>query len=293
MDPESEEYKESQNEEIKHIMTVQYSLRYQAQLFIVFQDYIDRLNQFKQYKVIKFDKCIQSLLYFLQYPQEKVCEPGTQDFYWKIAKNLLDEKMLKHMEIVRLKGPKHGDYKKYQTLNWIEKNIKDIDENEVFEYNMLLGKLFKWLKLAIETRKLDIVKRMALIAKNRNDREQKMQLKQERETKRETELTEAMEKFADDHRDEIEVYQQWKSKQAEGEDGYGEEDEDEDAASKSKEPPALPKFEEKEFLEKWDDENPDIDIQANQEDDIDNDWVLEEEERAEQIAQYWAAKEPL
>jgi len=37
-------------------------------------------------------------------------------------------------------------------------------------------------------------------------------------------------------------------------------------------------FNETEFLESWDAENPDIIIQDSTEDDVDNDWVLTEEE---------------
>ena len=59
-------------------------------------------------------------------------------------------------------GPKEGEFKKYQTLNYIEKNIAGISPAEVDGFNMVAGRLFKWLQLAIESRKLDIVRRKAL-----------------------------------------------------------------------------------------------------------------------------------
>ena len=42
--------------------------------------------------------------------------------------------------------------------------------------------------------------------------------------------------------------------------------------------------------EKFDDDNPPIDIPPEQEDDINNDWALTEEEEQEQIAAFNAAK---
>jgi len=59
-------------------------------------------------------------------------------------------------------GPKEGDFKKYQTINYIEKNIAGIDAAAVDAFNMVAGRLFKWLQLSVESRKLDIVRRKAL-----------------------------------------------------------------------------------------------------------------------------------
>ena len=82
------------------------------------------------------------------------------------------------------------------------------------------------------------------------------------------------------------------AKKAEGAEDYGdEEEEDEDGSKANKEPPTLPKFDEEEFLIKWDEENPDIEISGECTDDINNDWVLTEEEMTEQIAHYWTAKQ--
>jgi PleD family two-component response regulator len=53
----------------------------------------------------------------------------------------------------------------------------------------------------------------------------------------------------------------------------------------------LPVFDEKEALTKWDEENPDIIIQDSTKDDIDNDWILAEEEIEAKIKAYWSPKE--
>jgi hypothetical protein len=59
----------------------------------------------------------------------------------------------------------------YHTLNFIEKNVEGITEDEVTHYNMTLGKLYKWLLLAMKTRKEDIVRRKAKEKKAREERE--------------------------------------------------------------------------------------------------------------------------
>jgi hypothetical protein len=68
-------------------------------------------------------------------------------------------------------GKKENKFEKYQTINYIEKNIEGIEQAHVDEFNHTFGRLFKWLKLAIENRKADIIRRRALIDKARNERE--------------------------------------------------------------------------------------------------------------------------
>lgn len=50
---------------------------------------------------------------------------------------------------------------------------------------MGLGKLFKWLKMAIDTRKQDVIRRKAIQKKNREDKASKEEAKAKREADRE------------------------------------------------------------------------------------------------------------
>jgi hypothetical protein len=68
-------------------------------------------------------------------------------------------------------GPKDNHFARYCTINFIEKNIEGIVPEEVDAYNMVLGKLFKWLLLAIKLRKEDITRRKALKKKAREERD--------------------------------------------------------------------------------------------------------------------------
>ena len=56
-------------------------------------------------------------------------------------------------------------------LNFIEKNVEAFIQEDVDAYSLTLGRLFKWLKGAIATRKEDIIRRKALRKKAREDRD--------------------------------------------------------------------------------------------------------------------------
>ena len=54
----------------------------------------------------------------------------------------------------------------------------------------------------------------------------------------------------------------------------------------------MPVFNEEQFLAEWDAENPEIIIGDEPKDQIDNDWVLTEEEMAENIKKYMGPEDP-
>ena len=194
------------------------------------------------------------------------------------------------MEKYEIQGAKGGEFKPYQTINFIERIIEGIDPLEVDEFNMIAGRLFKWLKLAVENRKADIIRRRALIHKEREERDSKIKAKQEREAKRQLDLKEAKEKFAEDNKDDIEAYNAYIKMKEGGGDEYNEE-EDEEAEEKNKEPPKLPEFNEEEFLAKFDEEFPEIVIMDQTDNDIDNDWILTEEEYDAEVQKFWSTRQ--
>ena len=74
-------------------------------------------------------------------------------------------------------------------------------------------------------------------------------------------MVEAQERFKEEHKDEIEAVQKWEEDEKNKEENeYGKEDEDDDAEQKPKEKPLMPEFNEEEFMTKWLEENPEIDI---------------------------------
>ena len=148
---------------------------------------------------------------------------------------------------------------------------------EVEAYHLGFAKLFKWLQTAVSARKQDISRRKALAKKAKEDREAKIKASEERKINRATCLEEAENKFKDERKEEIEAfarYQEEQEKKAGQE--YGEELDEEDEAKANQEPPVLPVFDPKEPSEKFDDENPAIEIPSEVVDDIDNDWILDD-----------------
>lgn len=85
------------------------------------------------------------------------------------------------------------------------------------------------MQSVIELRKQDIIRRKALNKKAREDREQRIQQSEERETNRKQYLVDAEEKFKEDHREEIVNYEKWLAeKEAKEQEEYGEELDDDD-----------------------------------------------------------------
>ena len=64
---------------------------------------------------------------------------------------------MKHLAAYNPYGPKQDEYLPYQRLRFLEKNLELYSQSEnndiVDEYSVALGKLYKWVMLAIEVRK--------------------------------------------------------------------------------------------------------------------------------------------
>jgi len=49
-------------------------------------------------------------------------------------------------------GQKDGEFKEYQKLHFIRSNIENINEDEVDDYSVAIGRLLRWLKMTIDLR---------------------------------------------------------------------------------------------------------------------------------------------
>lgn len=67
-------------------------------------------------------------------------------------------------------GPKDGEFKEYQKLKFIQTNIDQINEEDVDEYSMTLGKIFRWVLMALELRIEDVTNRKRAKDKDREYR---------------------------------------------------------------------------------------------------------------------------
>jgi len=120
------------------------------------EDFQKAFESFKDFRVIKYSRFFQSLFYFLGYEREAICEESTNKLWWKKAKNLINEDVFTKIQEYTPIGPKDSEYKKYQLINFIEKNISEISSEEIEQYSWHLSKFYKWMTFMIETRKEDI-----------------------------------------------------------------------------------------------------------------------------------------
>ena len=161
---------------------------------------------------------------------------------------------------------------------------------------MHMSKLYKWLVLCVKTRKDEITYRKASRKRAILQRDQLIQKEKERQLRLEQEMVEAEAKFTEEHKEEIEAAVKWEQDQngAGKDDEYGDEGDDDGGASamdtRRQEKPEMPVFNKEDFLRKWLEENPVIEIPPEYVPDQDADWILTEEEEQTLVNSFNASK---
>lgn len=139
---------------------------------------------FTKYNVIKMPRVFQSVFYLLGYKREEICERDTNKLEWKKAKHVLlggdggdGTEFFRRIGDYHIAGAKDESFKAYQKLKFLKRNIKkhETQPEQVDEYSIALGRLFKWLLFSIEMRINDVISR----------REHKFKLKEERKVSEE------------------------------------------------------------------------------------------------------------
>ena len=82
-------------------------------------------------------------------------------------------------------GEKKDEFSPYMRINYVENLIKDFNQEDVDNYHTGVGKLYKWLKMAVDTRKQDVIRRKAIHKKNSEEKASKEEAKAKREADRE------------------------------------------------------------------------------------------------------------
>ena len=185
------------------------------------------------------------------------------------------------MSKFRFVGPKDHDIKKYQTINFLEKNLDGLSQESISVYNYSLGLIYKWMIMVIEARKKNIIGRLNDSKIKREERQQRIEEDKQRTEDRAQAIEDAKEKFEQENKSLIEKYNNY-MEQLESDDPPELED--------GEEAPTKPVFDEKFFLYGWDEEHPSIIIPNEVIDDKDNDWLISPEKRDDLIAEFAAAK---
>lgn len=190
-----------------------------------------------------------------------LCERDTNKLEWKKAKAFLNnDEMFIRMQEYWPFGPKEEIYKEYQKLKFVQENLSGIPEDQVDEYSVALGKLYRWINLAIEVRIEDLKVRRAHKKQLRAERQEALDKENERMEKRNAEFTAAKEAY------DAKIAEEEEARKAALEEGAEDEEE------------APPEFDAEEFYAVFDENNLPIEIPEEIEDDIDNDFNLTIEE---------------
>jgi hypothetical protein len=176
-----------------------------------------------------------------------------------------------------ISGPKQDSFKSYHTLHYAESLLNDLNEEDLLKYNYAMALIYKWLKIAIDARKKNVLSRLNHAKRLREEREQKIEEERSRMEDRATKLAEAKDKHEVDNRSEIEKYNEYQA--ALNSENPPELEEGED-------PPIYPPFDDKFFLFGYDEEHPHVEIPKEVTDDIDNDYMLIVEQKEKEIGEY-------
>ncbi|CAI2385810.1 unnamed protein product [Moneuplotes crassus] len=247
----------------------------------------------KESKTICFPRIFQTIFYLLGYTREQICEVNTNKLDWKKAKELIDDNFFMKLFKYQPVGPKDGEYKPYQKINFLEKQVEDIEQEQVEAYSHTFVRLLEWVKLAMSVRREDVVKRILNTQRLKEERaraqeqeeerqverkaffeEEKAKWDEEQEKKREAEEERKKRELEEKLEDEEDEFDDYNDEEAEGEDkGEGDaegEDHGEGAAGEG-EDDEDDKFDENEVYERFDEDREPIPIPPEVIDDIDND----------------------
>ena len=205
-------------------------------------------------------------MYLLGYFREDICEEKTNKLWWKKAKKYINDEFFNRIINYNPIGPKDSEFKLYQKINFIQKNLEEVKLDDIERDCVALSIIYRYLISAIEIRRNDVQKRYFHYVKLRDEREQAVEQENERLNERKAHLEDERTKWDAEHQKQEVV-----KKEGEGE-GEGDVNEGEG------EPVLQEKFNEEEVLAKFDAEKEPIKIPPPVTMDIDNDVELTEEE---------------
>ena len=101
------------DEELKDIETKEARLKFTIKQYKERDEWKANLFDIKEYKVLKMPRVMQSLFYMLKYEREPICEKDSNKFFWKKAKQFINDEFLQRLEQYKVTGPKPEQFKKY------------------------------------------------------------------------------------------------------------------------------------------------------------------------------------
>ena len=99
------------------------------------------------------------MFYLLGYKREQICERGTNALDFKHAKELINDSLFHKIASYNPTGRREGEFKDYQKLSFLKSNLKELEDDKIEEFSLVMAKLLKWIHLAIDIRCEDVIKR--------------------------------------------------------------------------------------------------------------------------------------
>lgn len=104
-----------------------------------------------------------------------MCEAGSNKLKWKLAKKVVSptSNLWELMNDYEAVGQKEDEYKEYQSINFIERNIENYYVEDADAYQAaVVGRVMRWVQAAVKLRRADIVRRKALFRRAKELREE-------------------------------------------------------------------------------------------------------------------------
>ena len=121
--------------------------------------------------IMKMPRVLQTLFYLLSYDREDICERDTNKLDFKKAKALIGEDLFEKMSKYNPLGQSEEEYKQYQKLSFLKRNVESMEEDKVDEYSIILGRIHRWITQALDVRVEDVRNRRDTIAILKYERE--------------------------------------------------------------------------------------------------------------------------
>ena len=144
----------------------------------------------KELHVLKMPRVLQALFYLLQYRREQICETDTNKLDFKKVKSLIGEDLFERMARYNPLGQREEAFQEYQKLSFVKKTLESVEEEKVDEYSVILGRIHRWVRQALDLRAEDVRSRRDMLANLKFEREQALAEDKARTEKRQAALEE-------------------------------------------------------------------------------------------------------
>lgn len=126
----------------------------------------------KDLNIMKIPRVLQSLFYLLGYTREDICERDTNMLDFKKVKSMIDNELFMKMSEYDPFGSRENEFKEYQKLSFLQRNSDSMEEEKVDDYSVILGRILRWVNMALDLRIEDVRNRRDTVAELKFERDQ-------------------------------------------------------------------------------------------------------------------------